>query len=261
MGSSGTTPPGKKHQTDKEKQGNGGKNSTGGSSGSAAAMEQEQHPQGDKKGDSENGEKKDNLFGPGGTAADASTGRQGRRRAPAEALQGDKQLMKLLVKMNLRLAQEVRTINSAIYEVYLIKAESVELQRMNVEMARYNEATRGKPGHKLGPPHIWGFGALLEAIESRGTEVGAQTAKVVSEVYKEYGQLDDDEKLEWVKVCRVEKVFAKDLRRLLLAYGPDMKNHKEIAKALVQTGAVRKQGRAPEGGMEIALQHWLETSK
>lgn len=257
-GSSGATPPSKLRKETPDD----GMNCGAGSSAEGSKDQDKNHNHKDSQDDSSKGKgknpdpEKKNLFEPGGTAAVDSGGR--RRRQPTEGVQNDKQLLKLLVKMNLKMAQEMRTVSSAVFEVYLLKAESIEIQRLNTEMVRYTEATKGKPGHQLGPPHIWAYGALLAALESRGKEVGAKTASEVAELYKQYGEIDEDMKNDWIKVCRVEKVYAKDMRRLLLSYGTDMPGKRTVAQALVQTGAVRKTGRAPEGGMEVALQQWLE---
>jgi hypothetical protein len=62
-----------------------------------------------------------------------------------------------------------------------------------------------------------------------------------------------------VQYCRVQKMFDKDHKKLILAMeGPPEAASLAVSEAVVQTGAIRKYGRAPPGYMEDELQEWLE---
>ena len=52
-------------------------------------------------------------------------------------------------------------------------------------------------------------------------------------------------------------MFNSDLKRLVLSV-EGVRVRKQLLDALVQLGGRRKQGRAPKGAMERALEGWLE---
>eukprot|EP00971_Amphidinium_carterae_P144327 2860313-Amphidinium_carterae.1 len=164
-----------------------------------------------------------------------------------------------MAKMQLQTSQNLRLVMSVVFETFVLKANSPEAEAMAEEGRKYGEQTRGKPGHALGPPHVWLFGALLKALQQRGDAVGAVNATAVKQLAERYALLTLGAKAELVKACRMQKTFDKECRRLLLALSPGVAEQQQLLAALAQTGAVHKLGRAPEGEMERSLQRAVES--
>ena len=96
---------------------------------------------------------------------------------------------------------------------------------------------------------------LLLALTSRGTTVGAATAKALADAKQTLGSMEMEDRLETVKMCRVDKMYDATKKRITFNIS-DGALRKTIISALNQTGAVHKQ--APASFMEREMQDWLE---
>ena len=94
-------------------------------------------------------------------------------------------------------------------------------------------------------------------MTSRGTTVGATTAKALAEAKQTLSSMEMEDRLETVKMCRVDKMYDASKKRITFNIS-DGALRKTIISALNQTGAVHKQGRALASFMEREMQDWLE---
>ena len=71
--------------------------------------------------------------------------------------------------------------------------------------------------------------------------------------------MTQDQKLELIKICKIEKVYAADRKKLTwcLVDRPTLKRAVVKSMALIP-GAQRKLGKGPQTFMERDLQQWLE---
>ncbi len=66
-------------------------------------------------------------------------------------------------------------------------------------------------------------------------------------------------KCEKAKYCRAQKIFDKDYKKAILAMEGLLENwRRAVVGGLIQTGAIRKHGRAPPGYMENEMQELFE---
>ena len=130
----------------------------------------------------------------------------------------------------------------------------------------YQEAckTQGK-GHDLGPPTLWQFKALLDAIVNEMTSEQNQrfkpaTAAALTSYTKEYEEMEEETAHLQVRTCKLSDMYDKNMKRLELSIlslpcrGALLQAIKDLeGKKAVQIG------KAPNGGMEVALQQSLES--
>ena len=62
-----------------------------------------------------------------------------------------KELVKILTKLCLTNATEIRDISGVVYITYLVKKESIVCEAMKETGVKYDTAVLGNPTHNLGP--------------------------------------------------------------------------------------------------------------
>ena len=78
------------------------------------------------------------------------------------------------------------------FDTVLIETSSAPVAGMAGQGSRYNEVVQaaGK-GRPYGPPHIWTFGGLLQALLSLSDAKCAENQAPARAVYERYGQMDN----------------------------------------------------------------------
>ena len=165
--------------------------------------------------------------------------------------------LSLLLKSVLRCLQDNRTHAGVLFDVVIVEATSSMAKGMIEQGQSYSQLRQQEGGDQLGPPHVYVFGGLLEALVSEGEKIGAANLKEIQNFATEFGDLTSTEKAELVLHTRCEKMYNSEFRRLVMCF-ERVPIRKNILDAMVQLGGRRKQGRAPKGAMERALESWLE---
>ena len=167
-------------------------------------------------------------------------------------LKGDK-LTAAILKMLLMNAQAVREVRGAMYMVFMIETESEEYKRMKEQLTAYSEQVQetGK-GHGLGPPSSFAFGGLLLALKDRKETIGSQNLKAITEVQAAWEGMTVEECFDMVPHCKLRKAYEKTQMKLELLVA-EARVREAVKLSIVQTGARRLIGQAPEGGLERAL--------
>ena len=238
----------------------------------AGTTSQEKPP---KKGRKKNGdEEEDPIDDADSKTADSSTGKghgkgkkgqkdkkENNEKGKNVVLKGDR--LQLLLKVILRLLQDGRTLNGAILDV-LISAKEGEVVVGGKEQGKfYMEQVLAKregkmeDGADLGPPHMYVFGGMLLGLVKLGDLVGGRNKEAIAKAVKDWEEMDPVDRLEMVKVAKVEKCYQQDMCRIVLCF-PNHPQRKEIINGIVQAGGSWKQGRPPKGAMERGLENWLE---
>ena len=120
----------------------------------------------------------------------------------------------------------------------------------------------------IGPPHVFKFFGLIEAIaKTQLEETASQPMREAQEAVKKFHA--DTEKLEEDKVvdiiaetarmCKTTQLYQRDFTMLTLAV-ERTPVRKEILCILLGAGGVLKTGRAPPGAMEQQLSAWLDAA-
>ena len=171
---------------------------------------------------------------------------------------GQRKLTKLMIKQVLRLTQQMRDVEGALYDTVMIKSSAAEALEISRQTKACGDGVRAAGrSHQLGPPHIWAWGGLVSALCRRGVEVGGRNLEVLKAHLEELGTMSVQEKCETVRFCKLTKVFDANLRRITMAI-PKAGLRTAVLGGLEQAGAERKLGRAPAGAMERELQAWID---
>lgn len=169
-----------------------------------------------------------------------------------------KEQLALLTKGVLRCLQDSRTTSGVLFDVLVLAASSPIIDLMQQQGQLYNETVQLDKNHKQGPPHIWVMGGLIQGLLQQGQAVGARTAEVLKEFSEDYTVWTIEERADKIAHCRVEKMFVADSRKITLAINRLGPVREAILQGLVQSGAVRKLGRAPRGALERNLEDMLK---
>ena len=170
----------------------------------------------------------------------------------ANKLKGDK-LTAAILKMLLMNAQAVRELRGAVYMVFMIDAEGNEYKKMKEQLVAYSEQVQetGK-GHGLGPPSSFAFGGLLLSLRDRGPTIGNENLKGITEIQLAWENMSTEECFDMVPRCKLRKPYEKSLMKMELLVA-DKRVREVVRLSIMQTGARRLIGQAPEGGLEAAL--------
>ena len=96
------------------------------------------------------------------------------------------------------------------------------------------------------------LGSLLEE------EIGALNKTKLKELHSSMIELTMEEKLLHIRTCRFKKAYDPDKLKLVVAVRGAVEPYRvHLVVALGQVGAEVKQGRAPPGGMERAIQNLI----
>jgi hypothetical protein len=213
------------------------------------------------------------------TGANQSTGRHHREGEAAASsttqavgLKETQSIMQLLFKMSLQGAQQIRDLAGCVWLTFLVKANLPCMVLMQEAGAQYAAAVKDKAGnHKLGPPHIHKWAALLASLPQEETlqeeEELQQQLKAAQKVLSKQSQ---EETCCSVRFLKGKLAYNKggdkesQLIKLQLSLMPhpvaDSNLENILFKALSKIGTY-KPGAAPPAGMERAAQailqkHW-----
>ena len=165
------------------------------------------------------------------------------------------QLLTLMIKMVLQLTQKGREVESITFDTYLAPAEDSLVTAMRVQGRRYAHAVQNT-GHGLAAPHLYVFGALLDAI---ATHTGEEQDRQHNEQYK---NMQVEERAQVIRLCKVAKVFRAEEMKVAMAFGSGAEAQAcklRILSVLGKlTGWSYKIGKPPPGHMERTLASYLE---
>ena len=71
----------------------------------------------------------------------------------------------LMAKAALQIQQEQRSLISAVYNIFTVKSDSPEANKMKEQRKAYSETAKENPKHDNGPPHFYQFLGLLTALK------------------------------------------------------------------------------------------------
>ena len=203
-------------------------------------------------------------------AEDQASGRRATRNAEAMASQlaktrkakneiwtGDQsKLLLLMMKLILQGAQNSREFASILFDVFLAPAECPLVHSCRVQGRRYAAAV-ASPGHGLGSPWLYVFGALLDSL---ATLPGAES--VDSSNSQNYEKLLLSQRGELVKLCKVAQVYKTSQVKIVMAFGPGPDALELRSRVLLRLSALdgfeHKQGKSPATHMERVLSAWVE---
>ena len=171
---------------------------------------------------------------------------------------GHRKLMSVMVKQLLKLSQSQRDLEGAMFDTVLVKNSTAEAMEMQSQTKAYGDGVRGHGAtHTLGPPHIWAWGGLMQALTRRGPSIGAVTLQTLTDHNTWLASATTEEKADLIRFCRCHRMFNPEMRRITFSLH-DQALRTAVMSALVQAGCERKLGRAPAANMERELQSYVE---
>lgn len=187
-----------------------------------------------------------------------------------------KQLLPLVIKQLLKVTQNNRDFEGALMDTWLGPKKDVVFTTTTTQNGRYSVAVRDR-GHGKGPPHLYTMAGVVgglakhrdveevegeDAVLAEGAEEEAKGRDTMKGMLETYSTWTEIQKADFVKFCRVGKVYQEDKMRLTLMMAPTqaaMEARIQIVKILDnRPGWVRKTGRPPAGYMERQLGEWLQ---
>ena len=230
----------------------------------SAMRPQKLNKKGDKSDKEQPKAEADVNMGEGEPPAQQQRGRRGgarKNKQISKHMQSNKELYTVILKSILQLQQGHRTICAAIFDVFILPTTSDEVVAALAEGKLYNELAHSDKAEEKAlttvPPHLYIFSSILKALLARGPSIGAKNHAELTSFENKFEAEELADRLEQVRVCRVDRTFRSDQKKLTL-HVEHSSCRAALLLALKQTeGAMHKQGRAPAGGMERELQHWL----
>jgi len=166
-----------------------------------------------------------------------------------------KQMMVIMLKMQLWLAQGVRDTMGILLDLYIVNSDSDVIKAMKKTGVRYAAAVR-KAGanHEYGPPHVHLFKALMQNLVT--ADIGKANRDTLQAWLTNNNDADETELAWTIRHCRVMKTYRSETVRVALSIeNSGVRN--EVANAMKQTGAKLRAGRSPKGAMEEHLELFL----
>ena len=163
-----------------------------------------------------------------------------------------------MVKAYLQLAQRVRMLVAAVMITFRMKAGNAEVVKMVKALQDYASDAKAKgKDHDMGPPHLYLWLALIEALIERGDQVGQKNLATLKQYDEVLADISMDDLADQVPYVRLSKMYKKEFKRLEF-HVTDGKVKKLVQDSLTSIGAVRLHGAAPPTGLEVLMQEVLE---
>jgi hypothetical protein len=164
-----------------------------------------------------------------------------------------KELVKILAKLCLTNATEIRDISGVIYITYLVKKESSICEAMKEAGVKYDDAVQGNPTHNLGPPflHVW-IAMIKAMVQLKDMEV-AHKELLIKYWNDTIMKKTMDELITSVSYCRLKKTMKPEIVKVqycLTIQSEYTGMGQAIAAAWKLEKADLKIGPAPRGILE-----------
>ena len=170
---------------------------------------------------------------------------------------GTQELLDTTARLTRALADQVRELNVATFEVLLLGAKDQLVEQMDVAGKSYHDATKGRSPHehKMGPPSVHLFVALLTELNNQASKSGHKELQYALAAIDQHLNEEGVEKV--VRVCKLTKAYDKKKIKLTLAT-TERSVQVTITKALDKLGLGQPlYGKAPRGGLERSLNSLL----
>jgi hypothetical protein len=190
----------------------------------------------------------------GSQGAAGSAVKQARARTGGGSIgEVHKELVKILTKLCLTNATEIRDISGVIYITYLVKKESSIVEAMKEAGVKYDGAVQGNPTHNLGPPflHVW-IAMIKSMIQLKDMEE-AQKELLLKYWNGTIMKKGMEELISEVKYCRLKRTQKPEIMKVQYSLTIEAEfagMGKAIAAAWKIEKAEPKIGPAPRGILE-----------
>ena len=176
----------------------------------------------------------------------------------------EKKMLEMLAKLCLKNSLEIRELQSAILCTFIVPRDSAIAVAGSDAAKNHVERMKAVQGNErkidaLGPIHVHVWASIVNAA------VGSAATKEDADILKEHFDSitkpgsDPNSIALHVHVARFRKAWDKGTVKLHLACRSDWCTvFESLERALVASGAKRKLGQAPRGGLERQIQELLD---
>ena len=171
---------------------------------------------------------------------------------------GKNDLLDTTAKLTRALADQVRDLNAATFDVLTLGAKDPLAVLINEAGRSYHEATKGQSPqqHLKGPPSIHLFAALLGDLKDRTNKPDHKNLHDALEQLA--GKMNTaQEAAMMVRVCKLTKAYDKQKLKLTLALADRSAQHLVTQTLDALNLATPLHGKAPRGGLERQLNNLL----
>ena len=175
---------------------------------------------------------------------------------PEELVRG---AVKLMAKLSLKNALEIRELQSAVMVTYLMPKEAAIVQEAQAAIKNYvDTATRARNGEgqqPQGEPHVHCWAALV-ARAAKDTNDEKDRKALIDHATE---TTEPEQLLDKVFVCKLKKAFDKNTMKLQISAAAKMEAEMQaLDRVLRAAGGKQKRGQAPKSGLERDLQDALD---
>ena len=152
-------------------------------------------------------------------------------------------LLKIMVKSLLRCSQDQRDTTSCLVDVFLGPADSPIFDGIAGQTKAYAQLDQ-QAKDKVGSPHLIAFIGALDALVKKGESIGQANLEKLTTYQAKVHAMEPAELNEDVRLFRQFKCYDQKKKRLAVCMVKG-EERKALVAALIQSGFVRKMGRAP----------------
>ena len=180
-----------------------------------------------------------------------------------------------IMKAVLRNFQDGSDLQSVCFDIGIGESTLKEIEAGNEEATAYNNETHGKPGHGLGPPHLFLLGGFADSLNTQlleKTKADPSNAKIrawsgkLEELVKFLEKATVEEKGRLCTFFKLTKCYKKrgetQKTRITMSFEPSPEAQNTRLTPIQVLKHVSfidfKVGRPPAGGLEREIQAWLE---
>jgi hypothetical protein len=207
------------------------------------------------------GEEADSSKGKGKGKKKRNNKRKGASKTINKALTSNMSFFLTIIKAILQLQQTSRTVCSTIFDVIITATELPEVVAAAAEGKKYNEMVQNpeERAQVEGPPHIYIFGAFLQAMLLRGSALGQGNHEKLKAFADDFSNYTVPERAEMIRVFRVDRTYQSAKKKVTMNI-EKTPIRKEFLAALAQIpDTEHKMGRSPPTNLERELQDWVES--
>jgi hypothetical protein len=178
----------------------------------------------------------------------------------------DEEIMRTIARQTLLLSQQVRQISACVFKTVNIQSDSVLARNLANTGKAYHTATVGRKDHNQGPPFVHLYVCMVKTMieKEKGTYIYKMDNKDREQLTVHYQELEKGGAKGATQMIKFMKTkVCHDRKTVNVMIVPDAQSINAVAiiiKALVSAGATVREGPAPSGGMERAIQTFVGAS-
>ncbi|CAK0822746.1 unnamed protein product, partial [Prorocentrum cordatum] len=122
---------------------------------------------------------------------------------------GKKQVVSLMLRQTMRSAQQIRELQSTLFDVFLAPEGSPIVWAMQEQTSMYSETVKNNKNHELGH---------RPDQQDQPIKISDARHQTIVKAHDEYAEYTLEKKCELARVCKLEKVSQKGKKKLTMCF-------------------------------------------